>query len=339
MGEVQAMTVSARPAAPVFTIDYVNELTVEAITGEIEFASNEEFSGQSYGNGRQLAVIPGEDRWFRVYAQSSNFSGEAFHLVVPLRPEAVAYSINYVDEKTMEKVASTMEFAENADFTSNLKTGEDDWVSIQPGVDLWFRVKASNVAPNFSGEKYGLTVPNRPQEPMSPAVDDEHNTFGWSNQVMPIANYKYSINGGITWTICQNNPFDVGDVNIPAGDVQVYVFASNEMGEERFESSILSSDLPFTMKVVTGLDELSEPGINIYPNPSHGQITINYPEQGKRVELWILNTRGEIVYQSKGVDVTNNHEQVINLSEIPKGVYMLHLAIDGQIYNQKLLIE
>ena len=58
--------------------------------------------------------------------------------------------------------------------------------------------------------------------PTSPVVNDTENTFNFTIVSGTFQyNYEYSINGGSNWTDVTANPISVGNVAIPAGDLQV----------------------------------------------------------------------------------------------------------------------
>jgi hypothetical protein len=71
-----------------------------------------------------------------------------------------------------------------------------------------------------------------PDAPTNPVVDDDDDTFGWTN--VPgygsYTDYEYSVNGGSTWTSCTANPQPVGNNTYDAGTVRVRVKADGSIG-------------------------------------------------------------------------------------------------------------
>mgnify|MGYP002526695996 CR=1 FL=1 len=72
--------------------------------------------------------------------------------------------------------------------------------------------------------------------------------------------------------------------------------------------------------------------ISIFPNPASEKISIDYTEM-QRVKMKVYNTIGECVLQSDLIGGTN----MINISSLTSGIYMIRLtSVDGA-YQQKLM--
>lgn len=67
----------------------------------------------------------------------------------------------------------------------------------------------------------------------------------------------------------------------------------------------------------TGIDDISESSLSIYPNPTSGNITIECA-QGTPIRLY--DTRGSLIMSLTAIDDAT----VINLGNLPKGIYILH---------------
>ncbi len=157
--EIQTLPVPGRPAAPSYTIDYVNEQTSEAVPSTDEYATSPDMSSAVAGSGSAVAVTPGTNLYFRTLATSSVFSSEIQTLSVPGRPAAPSYTIDYVNEQTSEAVPSTDEYATSPDM-SGAVAGSGSAVAVTPGTNLYFRTLATSSV--FSSEIQTLDVPDRP---------------------------------------------------------------------------------------------------------------------------------------------------------------------------------
>lgn len=78
---------------------------------------------------------------------------------------------------------------------------------------------------------------------------------------------------------------------------------------------------------------------SVYPNPSEGIFSLRNNKVLKRnVELLIYDISGDMIFQhlveSDGVYISE-----INLSEYPKGVYILSIEADDNIHTQKLIVQ
>ena len=76
-------------------------------------------------------------------------------------------------------------------------------------------------------------------------------------------------------------------------------------------------DIHAAFKRNNAIDAVAESGLNIYPNPTNGNITI---ECATGTLIKIYDTRGSLIKAQK----TTSNATVINLGNLPKGVYILH---------------
>lgn len=75
--------------------------------------------------------------------------------------------------------------------------------------------------------------------------------------------------------------------------------------------------------------------MNIYPNPSSGLITLHAEDQLIQ-QIRVYNLLGQIVYEQGGNKYTT---QEIDLSHLPKGVYMLQAGFEGGVLNRKVVLR
>jgi len=84
----------------------------------------------------------------------------------------------------------------------------------------------------------------------------------------------------------------------------------------------------------TDIEELSESAFSIYPNPSSGLVNINFDNNASsRVNIHDIN--GKLII---GQNFENNQNQV-DLSNQPKGVYLITINQEGRETTQKLILE
>ncbi len=96
---------------------------------------------------------------------------------------------------------------------------------------------------------------------------------------------------------------------------------------------------------VTAIDEVdtnSKPLINVYPTPIKDAFTldISFPENGN-YKLEIANTLGQIVY-SEALEINNRnykYSKKLNLGDLSKGVYIIHLSGDKTNTTKKIIME
>jgi len=84
----------------------------------------------------------------------------------------------------------------------------------------------------------------------------------------------------------------------------------------------------------TGLSSLSnEIGLEVYPNPSNGKITLEYSGVGV-AQVSLFTIQGKLVYQSM-----HKSSDEIDLQVIKTGVYLLQVELQDKIAMQKIVIE
>lgn len=159
---IQTLSVPARPAGPQFTINYMNEETAESVASNVEYSTAANFSTVNAGTGISLSLTPGTTMYFRKLATASQFESAVSSLVVPERPVAPTFGINFSSEKTSAAIGADYEYSVNANMSS-ANSGTNTVINLTPGTDLYFRKKAT--ASSFLSGIQHLDVPARPAAP------------------------------------------------------------------------------------------------------------------------------------------------------------------------------
>lgn len=105
----------------------------------------------------------------------------------------------------------------------------------------------------------------------------------------------------------------------------------NCLGDEDFWIVKLASD-------ATGILEnnTSTYSVKLFPNPSNGNIRLDFDKtENKKFNCEIINVLGEKVYEAN-LTISGNSEMEINLSFLPKGIYIVKIS-DGKNVECKLL--
>jgi len=118
------------------------------------------------------------------------------------------------------------------------------------------------------------------------------------------------------------------------GTYDVKLTISNDLG-----SNFVTKEEYITVGAV-GLDELNlEEAIKVYPNPTHGQFTLELGPNGiDGFSIYVVNAKGELVYEAT---IEENKEKMnIDLSNEPAGIYMIRLQTqDVSIHKKVTLIK
>jgi hypothetical protein len=81
---------------------------------------------------------------------------------------------------------------------------------------------------------------------------------------------------------------------------------------------------------------VKEEVLNLFPNPSKGNVSISSDEAVEKVKLIVLSPDGRIVYEREGMDFSD----VINidLSAEAKGIYFIQVLAGNKISVRKLIL-
>ncbi|MDR1006655.1 MAG: M6 family metalloprotease domain-containing protein [Bacteroidales bacterium] len=85
-----------------------------------------------------------------------------------------------------------------------------------------------------------------------------------------------------------------------------------------------------------GLSDVDNEAIDfdVYPNPAHNEIALTFNEQKSRVDMFILDLTGRIVYHKDAV----HSEQKINISAIAQGSYFVVLQSNGKVIGKRQIV-
>ncbi len=146
-----------------------------------------------------------------------------------------------------------------------------------------------------------------------------------------VADWSISQLSGLTFELVSstNNStsisWDFGDGNIGTGDTVLHSYLSAGVFQVQMIASngCMSDTLVQTVNAITTSVQLdnSLTELNIYPNPSGNQITIQSQEQLH--DLFLYNQNGKLVRHITNIQSNNT---ILDLSFLPKGIYVLKLS-------------
>ncbi len=121
---------------------------------------------------------------------------------------------------------------------------------------------------------------------------------------------------------------------------QVYYIAIAPV-EDLFDNATTLSSFTFTtMDDPSSIKEVESGSfIDVYPNPNHGKFMLKLGiEEGKLVDVEIMNIQGKIVYRDR-IEVSSTREESIDISNIPSGLYFIRVTSGDQVKYKKILIN
>lgn len=77
---------------------------------------------------------------------------------------------------------------------------------------------------------------------------------------------------------------------------------------------------------------------HIYPNPTTGVFTISSENASGNISLRIFNTQGLQVY-NEDLEATHSLSKIINISSLPKGIYLVKIKNGNDDFSQKLIVR
>lgn len=121
------------------------------------------------------------------------------------------------------------------------------------------------------------------------------------------------------------------------------MFSGEVNFDPNFNQSVISSNNSssiFILKLNPGdnlnIEEQTESLVEVFPNPTSGDVTVKLPIHEEYAQLTIIDYSGQIVYDSK----INNSVNQINLSHLSTGMYLVNVILDsGELLNSKLVIK
>ena len=91
------------------------------------------------------------------------------------------------------------------------------------------------------------------------------------------------------------------------------------------------------IRKITGLSEMQEPvvledNIIVYPNPAKEKVTLQVKEPLKIKDVFLYDSRGKEIK----LELLDN---TLNVSKLPRGIYVIRVATDNGTLEQKLVLE
>ena len=97
----------------------------------------------------------------------------------------------------------------------------------------------------------------------------------------------------------------------------------------------------FKLALTTDIEEVSEPVLNVFPNPNSGIITIeitkNYPSQ---IEIKLYDMQGSLILDLLNEFISENHYvSDFSLENLPNGSYLLEIKVGENEYVENIILE
>lgn len=328
--EASVLTIPARPVTPSYGIDYIIEKTNAVVPATVEFSESSNFSGAAIGTGSQLALTPGKTLYFRVKATANKFASLPYTLAIPARAAAPSFGINYANETTNAVVDNTHEYSSSEAFVGS-QVGVGGPVAVVPTVPMYFRKKSTNTS--FYGSTQTLMVPARPS--ITAAITD--------------TTYEKLVNLNITFPAAVTG-FEASDITLTnaalkslIGNYTIQIAPGNEgnvlvnIGANVVSGgNFKANQFKFYFKKSTGIrDAMKLKGVTMFPNPSNGSLNISTNDLSGDVTLEISSLQGKSLL----VQTLSSNFESVDLTSLPKGIYLVRISNNGLSTVEKIILQ
>ena len=326
---VQHLIIANRPAAPAYSINYQLVKTNEPVIAADDYATNNDMTNAIPGTNAAINLTPGTDLYFRTRSTSSSFYSHVQFLEVKPRPETPVFTIDYITGTTSEIVDADIVYSSHANFSGSAN-GNGEVLEIEPGRDVYFM--QNSASSSFSSEVFHLVVPGSNflgysgADTVSSGKVVMYAILADPGAVLSLDDIQ--VTNGTAENLRQGNLFDVyssskGNVTvvIPANAVINNSFASNEV-------------IVYFNNTSTGVTKLPGDHLVVYPNPSKTGIIFVKTGLNVPCSIDVLSYDGVLL---KSLYIEDN--QFINLQDLNKGMYLLHIRTGKNYSVHKVVLE
>ncbi len=198
---------------------------------------------------------------------------------------------------------------------------DNKWIGTDLGMSV---LNASNTSFVDHIEMYSLPPPH---DSINPVVDIAMDSYG---RIWTAIYVGYLAEGGVAmWNGNQWEDFHVSDglagpnVRGLAIDSEDNVWVATSTGVSKISA------------IPSAISNISNPIIDLYPNPTLGKVYINAPSENINT-ISVYNSIGVLVYFE---NFTPKKEIELDLSYLKKGLYHISMSSNNGIENHKILIK
>jgi hypothetical protein len=130
-------------------------------------------------------------------------------------------------------------------------------------------------------------------------------------------------------TIIATTPsINVDSLGIGISSAQFSVIVTNIFGS-------VNDTITVGFEICTGLNEIPNEQISIFPNPTNEILNINFPEISDAI-ISVYNMQGQLVLSEK---IKNSYSTKLNLSSLNKNMYLLKIELKNNIILKKIIVQ
>jgi PKD repeat protein len=181
---------------------------------------------------------------------------------------------------------------------------------------------------------YEVVVPDQPDGPTDIVTSQSPYTFYETNSENAEA-YIWELIPDTVGVLIETDT--INQIKIYWSQANSYSAELRVKGENACGESEFSEPLVIYVNWNTGVTSNKETVIEIYPNPSKGNLFVNLNEISGQTEIQILNPKGEIL-EKKSLIISDSKALEFDLSDLPDGIYLLRINSNEKNIVKKLLL-
>lgn len=194
--------------------------------------------------------------------------------------------------------------------------------------------KAVSVDDNTKKDSLLITITNQSVPAVSVVVETQNNvpnsisvtsgTLQMTASVLPV-----NANQNVIWSITPGT----GNASISAGGLVTAIANGTVWAKAATvqNPAITDSLIIYISNQSTSIEESEQNPYRVFPNPTQSELSIQFEQKNKEAELQLIDISGRVILQKV---IQENY--MLNISDIPSGMYILQIRIEGRNYTEKI---
>ena len=160
------------------------------------------------------------------------------------------------------------------------------------------------------------------------SCEDEIISFTDYSAGINVSAWQWSFPGGTPSTSTDQNP-TVTYSNF--GDYDVTLIVTDDNGTD----TIVKPNY-ISISSCASVEENQETPFTVYPNPTNNYFVVTFDKTFNTANYQVYDIAGKVV--TNGV-INNTTSTQISVENLSKGIYTLKVLVDGNVYNQKIVVD
>ena len=113
-------------------------------------------------------------------------------------------------------------------------------------------------------------------------------------------------------------------------------YNQNQIWVNSFGNGIRMGDMTVGINENNPVDNFVE----LYPNPTNGEVTLNYGiKESTNLTVTLSNINGQIIFTEQSKQNAGIYNHTFNLSQYSKGIYFLNIITDKENIVKKVVLD